>query len=327
MSDRLERLLNLVIALRETRRPLTAEDVRERVAGYGGRDHEAFRRMFERDKADLRALGIPVETAPTDRWRDREGYRIDPAAYDLPAVSLEGDELAALTLAVRAAGLDDEVGGGLRKLAVDAGRPGEAQPDPAVSVPLSDPRRPALVKAQIERRAVRFQYRPPGRDPQPRTVDPWGLVHRGGRWYLVGLDHDRGARRTFRLDRIDGEVATCSPAGAFDPVPVHVDHAVPDERPVTADIAAEPDIAWRVARRARGTGVPGAADRTLYRVRSRDPGELVGWVLQLGPGVEVLGPPALRAQVVQALDALVAQHGARGHGAAVRASGTKAGDR
>ncbi len=308
MTDRLERLLNLVIALRETRRPMTAEDVRERVAGYGDREHEAFRRMFERDKADLRALGVPIETAPTDRWRDREGYRIDPAAYDLPPVALEGDELAALSLAVRAAGLDHEVGGGLRKLAVDAGHPDERQADPGVSVPLSDPRRPALVKAQLERRAVRFRYRTPGREPQLRVVDPWGLVHRGGHWYLVGRDHRRDAQRTFRLDRIDGEVAPCSPPQAFEPAPVQVDDVVPDEAPVTAEIAADPDQAWRIARRALGNGVPGAAGRTLYQVRSRDPGELVGWVLQLGPGVEVLGPPQLRARVVSALGAVAARH-------------------
>ena len=125
MTDRLERLVNLVIALRETSRPLLASDIRERVAGYGQPDPEAFRRMFERDKADLRALGIPIETEPLDRLADdRLGYRIDPEAYDLPELHLAPEEVIALAIAVDATGLADAAAGGLRKLEVDAGGPG-----------------------------------------------------------------------------------------------------------------------------------------------------------------------------------------------------------
>jgi hypothetical protein len=115
MTDRLERLINLVIALRETRRPMTAADIRTRVAGYGQSDQEAFRRMFERDKADLRDLGVPVETASLEPYDDRPGYRIDPRQYNLPDVRLAADELAALALAVEATGLTDD--GGTRAVA------------------------------------------------------------------------------------------------------------------------------------------------------------------------------------------------------------------
>ncbi|MFO8075394.1 MAG: WYL domain-containing protein [Egibacteraceae bacterium] len=313
MADRLERLLNLIIALRDSPRPLSAEAIHERVAGYRGRPDEAFRRMLERDKADLRGLGVPIETVPVDRWRDRHGYRIDPARYDLPPLDLDADALAALALAARAAGLDDDVRRGLRKLTVDVDVDAAAREsgDPPVRVPLSEPRLAALETARARREPVAFRYRPPGRAGSVRTVDPWGLVHRSGRWYLVGRDHDRGERRTFRLDRVEGDVETVGPPGSYEPAEVTIDDVVPDGGGVTAELAAEADVAWRVARRAEAAGVPGAGGRTLFVVRSRSAEELVGWVVGLGRGVEVLGPPPLRTAVVTALERLAGQGGRR----------------
>ncbi len=307
MVDRLERLLNLIIALRASPRPMSAEAIRSRVAGYGDRPDEAFRRMLERDKADLRALGVPIETVPVDRWRDRHGYRIDPARYDLPPLDLDADELAALALAAQAAGLGDDARRGLRKLTVDAGPSATRPADPPVRVPLSEPRLLALEAARARREPVAFAYRPPGRGASVRTVDPWGLVHRSGRWYLVGRDHDRAERRAFRLDRVEGEVDVVGAPGSFTPAEVAIDDVVPDGGGVTAEVAAEAELAWRVARRAEAAGVPGSAGRTLFRVRSRSAEELVGWVVGLGPGVELLGPPALRAAVVDALERLAGQ--------------------
>lgn len=321
--ERLERLLDLVIALRETRRPMTAADVRERVAGYGGSDREAFRRMFERDKADLRALGVPIATVGSVD-DDRAAYRIPPRDYDLPAVRLDAGELAALALALQATGLAAEAGAGLRKLEVDAGGPPErgraagggggrvASGGGGVSfgLDLASPHREELLEAQRTRSTVRFAYRPVQRDRQTRTVDPHGLVHRRGWWYLVGHDHDREARRAFRLDRIEGQVTTVAGPGAFATPEggVDVDAVVPPvaaEGPQQAEVRASPTVAWEVARRARGAGRPEGEDETAwtaFTVAVGDTDAFLAWALEHGPEVEVVGPPDLRAEVVARLE-------------------------
>jgi predicted DNA-binding transcriptional regulator YafY len=307
--DRLERLVNLVIALRETRVPLLASDIRTRVAGYGQDDHEAFRRMFERDKADLRALGVPIETAPLDRFGDdRLGYRIDPDAYDLPPLDFGPDELMALALAVDATGLGATAAGGLRKLEVDVGVPGLTRGASGVGleVPLAAPHLEALAEAQLTRTAVRFPYRRSDGQSATRTVDPHALVHRSGRWYLVGRDHDRDATRAFRLDRVAGDVRPVGEPGAFAPpqAPVDVDSVVPAAptgAPATAVVEVSPDLAWQVARGARGEGEPAADGWTRFTVPVGDPDAFASWALGEGPHVVVVSPPALRSRVVAAL--------------------------
>lgn len=310
MTDRLERLINLVIALRETRVPMPAEEIRRRVAGYGQSEYEAFRRMFERDKSDLRALGVPVETESLDAFDDKVGYRIDPKRYDLPELHLEPAEIAALALALQATGLRDHGMTGLLKLQVDAGDPdaGAVPANPGLGVDLGAPHLEALLEAQATRTPVRFSYRVPGRDAAERAVDPHALVHRKGRWYLVGRDHERDARRSFRLDRIEGDLHPDGEPGAFPPAPqVGVDDVVPPsaDGPETAELVAAPDIAWQVARRARGGGREEADGWTAYDVTVGEPEDFLAWVLELGPEVEVRGPAELRAAVVERLRAAV----------------------
>jgi proteasome accessory factor B len=307
VTDRLERLINLVIALRETRRPMAASDIRTRVAGYGQPDPAAFRRMFERDKADLRDLGVPIETVTLDPFEDRPGYRIDPRRYNLPDVRLAPDELAALAVAVQATGLTDEAGPGLLKLQVAVGDPGGElrSADPRLGVNLQGPHREILVAAQVSRTVVRFDYRPLGRNVRQRTVDPHALVHRRGRWYLVGRDHDRDDRRAYRLDRIEGRVVTVGGPGAFDPPPPadtgDVVPAPPPGGPQTAEVEARDDVAWIVARRARGGGDEQPDGWVRFTVGVRDPEDFVAWVLSLGPEVRVLAPAELRDELVTRL--------------------------
>src|ERR671910_3012531 len=118
---RIERLLNLIIALLNTDRPYTADEIRERIEGYGREPtHEAFRRTFERDKEDLRNMGIPIETVTTDVFSDvPDGYIIPKTKYYLPNLELEADELAALHLAAAAVlGSREQAEAGLLKLSI-----------------------------------------------------------------------------------------------------------------------------------------------------------------------------------------------------------------
>ena len=89
-ARRAERLVNLVICLLSTRQFLTAERIRDAVPGYEAADgsratDEAFKRMFERDKAELRDLGIPLETGRNSHFDTEDGYRIKRRDYELPA--------------------------------------------------------------------------------------------------------------------------------------------------------------------------------------------------------------------------------------------------
>src|SRR6201993_5325347 len=243
-TSKVERLVNLVIALLSTRGYITAEKIRSSVAGYSDSPSlEAFSRMFERDKNELRDLGIPLEVGRVSALDPTEGYRINGDAYSLPPVELTPDEAAAVAVAtqlwespelitatqgallkLRAAGVDLDPDAPVA-IASPAGVPGLRGSEDVLGI---------LLSAIDSRQAVQFPHRPSRAEPYTtRTVEPWGVVTEKGRWYLVGHDRDRDATRTFRLSRIGAEVTLIGPAGA-----VTVPEGV-DLRKVVADTVAE----------------------------------------------------------------------------------------
>jgi proteasome accessory factor B len=246
-TSKVERLVNLVIALLSTRGYITADKIRSTVAGYAeSPSAEAFSRMFERDKNELRDLGIPLEVGRVSAMDPTEGYRINRDAYALPPVELTPDEAAAVAVAtqlwespelitatqgallkLRAAGVDVDPfdTGAPVAIASPAGLPGLRGSEDVLGTLLS-----AIDSGQV----VQFQHRPSRAEPYTtRTVEPWGVVTEKGRWYLVGHDRDRDATRTFRLSRIGAEVTPIGAAGA-----VTVPEGV-DLRKVVADTVAE----------------------------------------------------------------------------------------
>ena len=231
-----ERLLNLVICLLATRRYLSAEQIRRMVAGYEDLADEAFKRKFERDKEDLRDLGIPLETGSDSSFDDEPGYRIRRDDYGLPELAFEPAELAVLGVAARTwqhATLSGPASQALLKLRaagidMDDAVPVAIETRVATSEPAFDP----LREAATDRRPVRFDYRTPGAN---RHVEPWGLVSWHGRWYLVGHDLDRADTRVFRLSRIVGGVRAEGPHGS-----VHVPEGT-DVRAIVLGTVEEPD--------------------------------------------------------------------------------------
>jgi proteasome accessory factor B len=213
-----ERLLSLVVCLLSARRYLTAAQIREAVPGYPD-SFEAFKRMFERDKDELRELGIPLETGSNGPGDEESGYRISRQAYELPEITLEPDEVAVLGLAARVwrrAELAGAAEGALLKLRA-AGIDAEELTQPGIEPRVQTPEAAfgPLWEAVRDRRPVTFGYRAPGRSTaQRRCLEPWGVVNRRGHWYVVGHDTDRGAERVFRLSRIDGPVTFTGPAGS-----------------------------------------------------------------------------------------------------------------
>src|ERR1700728_3462959 len=212
-----ERLLGLVVCLLATRRYLTAGQIRDAVPGYPDGE-ELFKRMFERDKEDLRDLGVPLETGYNHPFDDEAGYRIYQQAYELPEIRLDRDEPAVLGLAARVwrrAELAGAAAGALLKLRA-AGIDAEETTQPGIEPRLQTGEAAfgPLWEAVRDRRPVSFSHRAAGRSAsQQRRLEPWGVVNRHGRWYVAGLDTDRGETRVFRLSRIDGPVTFSGPAG------------------------------------------------------------------------------------------------------------------
>ena len=204
-----ERLLSLVVCLLSSQRYLTATQIRAAVPGYPD-SFDAFKRMFERDKEELRELGIPLDVGTNAAADEETGYRIPRQAYVLPDIRLEPDEAAMLALAARVwrrAELAGAAAGALLKLRA-AGVEAEETGQPGIEPRLTGEAAFGLLwEAVRDRRPVTFTYRAAGRsEPQRRNLEPWGVVNRHGRWYVAGHDQARDAVRVFRLSRIEGRV-------------------------------------------------------------------------------------------------------------------------
>ena len=313
-ARRTERLLNLVICLLASRSYLTAERIREIVPGYDETpSDDAFKRAFERDKEDLRDLGIPLETGTNSAFDDEPGYRIARGDYALPPLTFEPDEAAAVGLAARmwtTAAMGSAATRALRKLEA-AGVEMVALPDglqPRVEA--TGAAFPALAAAVHEGRVVTFDYRTGASTGEPtrRAVEPWGLVVRRSRWYLVGHDRDRGATRVFRLSRVVGTPRATGPAGAV---------SRPADLDLTAAVAsydAEPPSATAVlrVRSGRGLGLRRLATDVAasddgwdtVRVPYGDAERLADQVLPYGADVVVVEPAETVDAVVGRLRAL-----------------------
>lgn len=302
MADRVERLTNLLALLLETPEPLSLVQIGAELAGQYPDAHQARRAAFERDKAALRGIGVPIETSIVDggQYAGQTRYRIDRAAYELADLDLEPDEMRALQVAVAAVRTGTTLGrDALLKLGGDV-----VDRAPPISVQLADRPELPVIRAAIAARApITFSYR-----GESRTVDPWGVLLRGGFWYVAGHDHTRDARRTFRVDRIDGPISTGS-AGAFerprDFDPRDAFPADPKEIGHGSDVGVDATV-WISPVRARAVEREVGSERVSARhddgaievvVPATNLDAFRSWVLGLLDHAVVLEPPAVRDHV------------------------------
>jgi proteasome accessory factor B len=317
---RTERLLSIVVLLLSSRRYLTAEQIRAAVSGYP-EEQESFKRMFERDKEELRDLGIPLETGRATQFDDDLGYRISRQDYELPEIHLEPDEAAVLGIASRvwqSAELAGAAAGAALKLRAasreadgdtSAANP-SATPPPGIQPRLTtqEPAFGPLWEAVRDRRPVTFDYRKSGRsEVAKRTLEPWGVVNRRGRWYVAGHDRARDAPRVFRLSRITGPVKLAGPPGSVKvPEGADVRELVkgmdrPLARDHTATLRVRAGAGFALHRWGRVT--QDAADPGWDRIGIdySDPEWYAGYLAEFGPDVVVLDPPELREAVIRKL--------------------------
>lgn len=341
-ESKTSRLLQLVLCLTRSGRPLPKDRLRAAIPDYAEcPTDEAFERMFERDKAELRELGVPLATVALPGAGEEDvGYRIDPEESALPPLRLTGPEMTAAALAAQVwseAGLAEEANRALRKLAA-LGTDADAEL-PAVRARLvaGEAAFAPLTAALADRAAVAFDYQGVAdAAPAPRHVHPWGVVSHRGRWYLVGYDVDRGDTRVFRLSRVVGEVRREGPAGVVE-VPAGEDlrarvDAFEGSRPLQDVVLALRPGAGHGLRARGGAGAregiatvlpaarPGrrpagvADDDDLLALQVSDLDVLAGEVAGYGPSVLVVDPPALRDAVVRRLAAAADARSGGGHG-------------
>jgi predicted DNA-binding transcriptional regulator YafY len=312
--DRTERLLNLLFALMASARPVPKHHLREAIDAYReSPSDEAFERMFERDKDELRSMGVPVETVG-----GIEGYRVAVDDYALPAVDFTADELAVLGLAARVweqASLGPAAQRAVHKL--EALGPGTLIDGPVgieTRIATAEPSFPVLLEAVRSRRRVRFDYRKPGDAlPETREVEPHGIASRRGHWYLLGRDVGRDAPRVFRLSRVVGTAVPVGPAGGYATgVGTDAGSAVRIGREIDASPAAREGAfvaRIRVAAerghglRRRAVRVAPSEDGDVVDVAFADDETFAAELVGLGRGVVVLEPASLREAVLRRLRA------------------------
>lgn len=312
-SARAERLVNLVICLLSSRQYLPAERIRRIVPGYtDAPTDEAFFRMFERDKAELRDLGVPLETGRSPGADSGEGYRIARRDYELPDIDLEPDEAAAVALAARlwdSPQLAGAAQGALRKLRA-AGVDVDTEPSMTVQprVRAADPALTPLISAVQAGQAVTFAHRKqPATEPVHRRLEPWGVVSWQGRWYVAGHDLDRDGTRCFRVSRIVGPVRTTGEPGAvcrpdgLDLLAIVAGSAGPPPATHVARLWLADGHANGLRREARQLGrlAVDGVDGDLVEVTLPALDSAARWIAGHGPDAVVI-EPALLADAVRA---------------------------
>ena len=313
VSRKSERLVNLTIALLATKRWLTKAEIFANVAGYSG-DSDAKDRMFERDKDDLRSLGINIELGTFDPlFEDEAGYRIKPETYALQLQNLDSTELALLAQAARywqEAALGDSAQSGLRKL---KGLGIESDLDTFIDVSAtlqSTPEQiPDLIEAVSTRTVIRFEYLDENMHSNVRHLQPYRLSNARGYWYLIGNDLDRKALRTFRVDRINSAIATEGRAGAYE---VDKDLLAIEEANYSVQIKKAVLLLRKGKAPSLRTGASVTerdADWDICSVSYRSDENLIQRVLWYGTDVLIEEPQYLRDELISRLETAVKIHG------------------
>jgi len=310
VSRKSERLVNLTIALLATKRYLTKSEIFRTVDGYEG-SPEAMERMFERDKDDLRSLGIAIELGSFDPlFEDEAGYRITPSSYKLDLGELDGTDIALLSIAASAwtgAALERESTSALIKLA-SMGLDSDSQALSLLAPRINGTNEnfTLITDAIIRRSEIEFEYVSSDLTKQQRRIAPYSLRGQSGSWYLVGQDLEKNSLRTFRLDRIVSEVSASKKSNTY---------VIPDEIP---DQGAEEvrEIARIRIRKNRGhqlrsyaTVIDGDEEWDEVSLPIVDANWLLRTILWHRDDVVLLEPSSLRKQVVQSLKELRVLHG------------------
>lgn len=297
-----ERMLNLLALLVQRSQPLTLRQIRNELGTQYPESDVAARAAFERDKAELREMGIPIEMVTLGGDHAGEGaYKVDRRSYELSDLGLTKAELDALKLAAATVRIGAAHGeAALWKL---GGERALEQPLTSVHIELDHELMPVLAAGVMDRRVLQFVY-----NGENRRVHPYGLLARGGFWYIVGFDELRDDRRTFRVDRIEGTVITGAPKSFSRPDGFNLAKAVATEHELLGDgdgvhtqaqVLVDASLAKRVrAEFGDDAVVNQRADGAMeFNIPCANLAAFRIWLFAMLDRAEVLSPPEIRSQV------------------------------
>lgn len=328
-----ERLIDLIAMLLEAKRPVTLERIRSSIPGYGQATTPTFKRMFERDKSELREMGIPIVVEPVDTFGEEQGYRIPKEEYYLPEIDFTPEEKVALLLVSRLSSgeltpLSREAAAALRKLSPDLGDGSRLVQTGSRHWRFAPQREPlecltALWEAAAGRRTVRFVYHSLGKGKgrvkaRERELDPYGLYFERGAWYVVGYCHLRKEIRSFRVSRIESEVELVQGGESGPDFERPPDFKLEDYSRILpwefeegaeyeARVLFSPRMAWQVERDLGDIYLfePAEDGGGVLHVTVRNEDAFLSWVLSFAEDAEVLSPPQLRDRVRQRLSSML----------------------
>jgi len=334
--NKAERLIDLIAMLLEAQRPVTLERIRRSIPGYGQTTMASFKRMFERDKSELREMGIPIQVEPLDPFGEEQGYRIPKEEYYLPEIAFTPEEKVALLLVNRLSSgevtpLSREAAAALRKLSPDLGDGSRLGQTGSLHWRFAPQREPVegltiLWEAAVGRRTVRFVYHSLGKGKaRERELDPYGLYFERGAWYVVGYCHLREEIRSFRISRIESAVGLANPEEGGPDFSRPPDFKLEDYSRILpwefeegaeyeARVRFSPRIAWLVERDLGDVYrfKPAKDGGGILHVTVRNEDAFLNWVLPFAEDAEVLSPRELREKVRERLLRMLDKLGGEG---------------
>ena len=316
VSRKTERLVNLTIALLATKRYITKSEIFRTVDGYEGSD-DSKERMFERDKDDLRNLGIEIEVGTFDPlFEDDSGYRIKPENYQFQLGEVNAQEITLLSLAAeawRGASMGQSALSALNKLhAIGIESDTELLLDLAPAIVNQDNNLAFAISAITSKTVLSFSYLNEELQPQSRVLEPFAVISRYGHWYIFGNDLDRKANRLFRLDRVSGELKLQGKSGSFEiPADLDVNRAFAN--------SSETASAMIFLRDGRGLNLRSRGEQIVtttapvgwqeFKLEYRDRERFIEEILWYGNDVVVSEPADLRVEILRQLRVGVATYG------------------
>ncbi len=312
VSRKIERLVNLTIALLATKRFLTKAEIFRTVEGYEGTP-ETKERMFERDKDDLRTLGIRIDVGSFDPlFSDESGYRIRSENYQLDLGVITPTELALLSLAAEAwqgAAMEDAAQSAILKLK-SIGVAADTLDIPAVPLKMSNSSKDlnTITEAIAVSDLLAFDYLSANMDIQQRVVVPFALSNKNGFWYLTGVEQEILEIRTFRLDRIQGAIKQRDNKETFEfPEDFDISKSLNVSSHEAAIIDVRKGRGFSLRALATSTKDLGEWDQLVVPIFNLE--NLASQVLWHGLDAHVQEPAVLKQYMVKQLRALVANHG------------------
>ena len=313
VSRKSERLVNLTIALLATKRYLTKSEIFNSVDGYEG-TAETKERMFERDKDDLRSLGIEIEVGSFDPlFNDEAGYKIKQEKYQFELGDISSTEVSLLSLAAEAwqeASFGDVAQRALLKLR-SIGIPSDELSIPATVQKLNDGGQDLslITQAIAQSQRLAFAYLDSSLKIKMRSVVPIALSTRNGFWYLSGVDQKIQEIRTFRVDRINGPIAASAGPKDFQ-TPTGFDSSkAPSESPTNSFALIDVRVGKAPSLRALAISTQSLGEWDQVKIPILNLDSLCSLVLWHGPDAFVQEPAELRELVIDHLEALVENHG------------------